>query len=300
MSGRRGSGLGTRITDTDHAVPDATADDAASAVRTVQVERRDGAAVTAAHDSVAVEEPMEVRVNGAPFAVIMRTPGDDLALAAGFLLAEDVVRDADEIGAIARCLDVEPEARGNVLDVTVVGAAVDRLAVRLGDRRQVITTAACGLCGRRTIASLTARTARVAGDWTVPIALVQQLPLALRAGQHAFAATGGVHAAALADLDGAVRQVAEDVGRHNAVDKLVGRALIEGRLPLDRTMLVVSGRTSYELVQKALLGGVPLVAAVSAPSSLAIDLAQASGITLCGFVRGDRLNVYTHAHRLRG
>lgn len=296
MSDRRSSGLGPPVSAPDH---DAS-DDAASAVRTVRLERRDGAVVAADHDHVAVEEPMEVRVNGTPFAVIMRTPGDDLALAAGFLLAEDVVRDADEIGAIARCLDVEPEARGNVLDVTVVGAAVDRLAVRLGDRRQVITTAACGLCGRRTIASLTARTASVAGDWTVPIAVVRQLPLALRAGQHAFAATGGVHAAALADLDGAVRQVAEDVGRHNAVDKLVGRALLEGRLPLDRMLLVVSGRTSYELVQKALLGGVPLVAAVSAPSSLAIDLAQASGITLCGFVRGDRVNVYTHPHRLRG
>jgi FdhD protein len=132
----------------------------------------------------------------------------------------------------------------------------------------------------------------------VPVAVVRHLPVALRAAQQTFDATGGVHAAALADLDGRVLRAAEDVGRHNAVDKIIGHALLEGRLPLDRAMLVVSGRTSYELVQKALLGGVPLVAAVSAPSSLAIDLARAAGITLCGFVRGDTLNVYAHGERL--
>ena len=128
--------------------------------------------------------------------------------------------------------------------------------------------------------------------------IVGQLPLALRAAQRTFDATGGVHAAALTDLDGQVLRAAEDVGRHNAVDKIIGHALLEDRLPLDRTMLVVSGRTSYELVQKALLGGVPLVAAVSAPSSLAIDLARAVGITLCGFVRGDGFNVYAHPERI--
>jgi FdhD protein len=268
--------------------------------RVVELERRTGATIRTEADHVAVEEPMEVRVNGSPFAVIMRTPGEDLALAAGFLLAEDVVRDATEIGAIERCLDVEPEARGNVLNVTVVGDAVDRLAVRLGERRQVITTAACGLCGRRTIESLRTRAATVAGEWTVPAAVVRQLPLALRQAQRTFDATGGVHAAALTDLDGQVLRAAEDVGRHNAVDKIIGHALLEGRLPLDRAMLVVSGRTSYELVQKALLGGVPLVAAVSAPSSLAVDLARAAGITLCGFVRGDSFNVYAHGARLSG
>jgi FdhD protein len=273
---------------------------AAGSVRVVDLERRSGAVVRTEADQVAVEEPMEVRVNGSPFAVIMRTPGEDLALAAGFLLAEDVVRDATEIGAIEQCLDVEPEARGNVLNVTVVGGAIDRLAVRLGERRQVTTTAACGLCGRRTIESLRSRLATVAGRWTVPAAVVCGLPRALRTAQPAFDATGGVHAAALTDLDGQVLRAAEDVGRHNAVDKIIGHALLDGRLPLDRAMLVVSGRTSYELVQKALLGGVPLVAAVSAPSSLAIDLARASGITLCGFVRGDSFNVYAHGERLAG
>lgn len=258
---------------------------------------RDGAAVEV-DDAVAVEEPFEVRVNGAPFAVIMRTPGDDLALAAGFLLAEDVVRTGDEIAAMERCDDVEDEARGNVVNVTVTGDAAIRLDERLGTRRQIIATAACGLCGRRTIDAIRTRAAAVGGDWTVSAALVSSLPEALRATQRGFAATGGLHASALCDLDGRVLRTAEDVGRHNALDKIVGRALLDGELPLDRTMLVVSGRSSYELVQKALLAGVPLVAGVSAPSTLAVDLAQSAGMTLCGFVRGTSMNVYTHARRV--
>lgn len=258
---------------------------------------RDGAAVPA-EDHVAVEEPLEVRVNGAPFAVMMRTPGDDLALAAGFLLAEDVVREGAEIAAIERCDDVEDEARGNVLNVTVSGEASERLAARLGERRQIIATAACGLCGRRTIESLQTRVARVGGDWTVPAAVVLGLPDTLRASQAAFDVTGGIHASALCDRDGRVQLVAEDVGRHNALDKIIGRALLDGRVPLDDHLLVVSGRSSYELVQKALLGGVPLVAGVSAPSSLAVALAHATGITLCGFVRGQTMNVYTHPQRI--
>ena len=257
----------------------------------------DGAAAIA-DDRVAVEEPLEVRVNGAPFAVIMRTPGHDITLAAGFLLAEDVVRHVDEVAAAEQCDDVAVEARGNVLNVTVTGEAAVRVTERLSERRQVIITAACGLCGRRTIESLRTRAASVSGAWTVPAAVVSALPLALRAAQAAFEATGGIHAAALCDLEGRVLLAAEDVGRHNAVDKIIGRALLDGRLPLDRALLVVSGRTSFELVQKALLGGVPLVAGVSAPSSLAVDLARASGITLCGFVRGQSMNVYAHPGRI--
>jgi FdhD protein len=251
-------------------------------------------------DDVAVEEPLEVRVNGASFAVVMRTPGDDLALAAGFLLAEDVVRQADEILAIERCEDVEDEARGNVLDVSVTGQAALRLAERLGERRQIIATAACGLCGRRTIESVRARAAAVGGDWTVPAEVVLRLPEALRTVQAAFDTTGGLHASALCDLEGRVLLAAEDVGRHNALDKIVGRSLLDGRVPLDRALLIVSGRSSYELVQKALLACVPLVAGVSAPSSLAVDLAEASGITLCGFVRGRSMNIYTHPRRIQG
>ena len=270
------------------------------AIRDVRITRLIDAVRSDADDRVAVEEPLEVRVNGAPFAVIMRTPGHDIVLAAGFLLAEDVVRHVDEVAAVEQCDDVEIEARGNVLNVTVAGEAATRLEARLGERRQVITTAACGLCGRRTIESLRTRAASVTGAWTVRAAVISALPVALRAGQATFDATGGIHAAALCDLEGRVLLAAEDVGRHNAVDKIVGRALLDGQLPLDGAMLVVSGRTSYELVQKALLGGVPLVAGVSAPSSLAVDLAAASGITLCGFVRGRAMNVYTHAHRIAG
>jgi FdhD protein len=260
---------------------------------------RTGPEAGESRDRVAVEEPLEVRVNGEPFAVIMRTPGSDRDLAAGFLLAEDVVREVDEVGLIEYCEDVEEEGRGNTLNVTVTGDAGERLDGRLRERRRVVMTSSCGLCGRRTIASLRARVSGVGGDWTVPAAVVSTLPGTLRAAQHVFDATGGLHAAGLFDLDGRLLLMAEDVGRHNALDKIVGRSLLEGRLPLDRTLLQVSGRTSYELVQKALLAGIPLVAAVSAPSSLAIDLADAAGITLCGFVRGDSFNVYTHASRIR-
>jgi FdhD protein len=257
-----------------------------------------GAERVARDERVAVEEPMEVRVNGAPFAVIMRTPGADRDLAAGFLLAEDVVRSVEEVGLIEYCTATDDAGRDNVLNVTVTGDAVLRLEDRLSNRRQVMMTASCGLCGRRTIDSLRARVAAVDGPWTVPARLVASMPTALRAAQRVFDATGGLHAAGLFDLEARLLLMAEDVGRHNAVDKITGRMLLEGRLPLSRAMLQVSGRTSFELVQKALLAGIPLLAAVSAPSSLAVDLARDSGITLCGFVRGASFNVYAHADRV--
>ncbi len=249
-------------------------------------------------DRVAIEEPMEVRVNGAPFAVIMRTPGADRDLAAGFLLAEDVIRSRDEIGTIEYCADADDEGRDNTINVTVLGDAVARLEVRLGDRRQVMMTASCGLCGRRTIESLQARVSAVAGHWRVAAATIAGLPDRLRTAQAVFASTGGLHAAGLFSLEGELLLSAEDVGRHNAVDKIAGRTLLAGQHPLDHRLLLVSGRTSFELVQKALLAGVPLVAAVSAPSSLAIDLADQAGITLCGFVRGDTFNIYSHPQRI--
>jgi FdhD protein len=250
------------------------------------------------HDFVAVEEPMEVRVNGASFAVIMRTPGADRDLAAGFLLAEDVIRSADEIGTIEYCNDVTDEGRDNTIHVTVTGDAVARLTARLGERRQVMMTASCGLCGRRTIESLQARVASVRGDWSVSAAIIASLPDRLRAAQAVFESTGGLHAAGLFTRAGELSLSAEDVGRHNAVDKIVGLTLLAGRHPLDESILLVSGRTSFELVQKALLAGIPVIAAVSAPSSLAIDLAAQSGITLCGFVRGPHFNIYSHRQRV--
>ena len=241
---------------------------------------------------------MEVRVNGAPFAVIMRTPGADRDLAAGFLLAEDFIRSADEIGAIEYCADADEEGRDNTLNVTVLQEAVSRLEVRLADRRQVTMTASCGLCGRRTIESLQSRVPSVAGQWTVAASVIASLPDRLRAAQAVFESTGGLHAAGLFDRAGTLQLSAEDVGRHNAVDKIVGRTLLAGQHPLDERILLVSGRTSFELVQKALLAGVPLIAAVSAPSSLAIELATEAGITLCGFVRGATFNIYSHPRRI--
>jgi len=267
-------------------------------VRAVVVTRRGTAAPQ--QDHVAVEEPMEVRINGASFAVIMRTPGADRDLAAGFLLAEDVIRSAGEIGAIEYCEDAEAEARHNTINVTVTGDAIARLAARLAEHRQVVMTASCGLCGRRTIESLHARVASVGGDWTVSADVIQSLPDRLRASQAVFESTGGMHAAGLFDRAGVLQLSAEDVGRHNAVDKIAGRTLLAGKHPLDSSILLVSGRTSFELVQKALLAGIPLIAAVSAPSSLAIDLAERSNITLCGFLRGPRFNIYAHAQRIQG
>ena len=268
----------------------------AKGIREVGVSRRGSAAVD--RDFVAVEEPMEVRVNGASFAVIMRTPGHDRDLTAGFLLAENVIHGVDEIGVIEYCTDTTEEGRGNTMNVTVTGGAVPRLEARLGERREVTMNSSCGLCGRRTIESLQSRVTAVRGGWTVSGDVIAALPDRLRASQVAFESTGGIHAAGLFDRTGALQISAEDVGRHNAVDKIVGRTLLQGKHPLDESILLVSGRTSFELVQKALLAGVPFIAAVSAPSSLAIDLATQSGITLCGFVRGERFNIYSHPHRV--
>ena len=225
-------------------------------------------------------------------------PGADRDLVAGFLLAEDVIRGADEIGTIEYCQDAEDEGRDNTINVTVTGAAVERLDVRLGERREITMTSACGMCGRRTIESLQSRVAAVRGDWTVSAGVIAVLPDRLRSSQAVFDSTGGLHAAGLFDRSGNLLVSAEDVGRHNAVDKIVGHTLLAGRHPLDSAILLVSGRMSFELVQKSLLAGIPVIAAVSAPSSLAIDLAQQSNITLCGFVRGPRFNIYSHQSRV--
>jgi FdhD protein len=260
--------------------------------------QRVGLDAGARRDRVAVEEPLEVRVNGAPFAVVMRTPGADRDLAAGFLLAEDVIHGADELGLIDYCLDADDEGRGNVLNVTVTGEAVSRLEDRLSNRRQVMMTASCGLCGRRTIESLRTRVSGVTGEWTVPAAVIASLPPTLRQAQRVFEATGGLHAAGLFDLEGHLLRMAEDVGRHNAVDKIVGEAFLAGDLPLAERILLVSGRASFEIVQKAGVAGIPVVAAVSAPSSLAVDLAERIGQTVVGFVRDGRFNVYSHPERI--
>ena len=244
-----------------------------------------------AADRVAVEAALEVRLNGHPFAVIMRTPGADTDLVAGFLLSEGVIRSADDLHRLDR-----PDTDG-VLNVVLSRSRAEILPDLLEGRRNVAQNSSCGMCGRRTLESLEIDRPPLVEEWRLDPTVLAGLPAALRRAQHAFDETGGLHAAGLFDLDGRLQSSAEDVGRHNAVDKLLGRALMAGQLPLSRSALVVSGRSSFEIVQKAFIGAIPLVAAVSAPSSLAVDLANRTGITLLGFVRDDRFNIYTHPSR---
>jgi FdhD protein len=250
-------------------------------------------------DRVAAEEPLEIRLHNQPFAVLMRTPGADRELAAGFLLAEQVVRSADDLGTIAHCTTEDGRtAAPNVVNVTLANGSMEAIERLLANRRQVTTSSSCGLCGRRTIESLAVDVPPVRAAWTIASSIVSGLPTALRARQAGFDDTGGLHAAGLFTRDGGLVDVAEDVGRHNAVDKIVGRGMMRDALPFGDGILCVSGRASYEIVQKAIVAGVPIVAAVSAPSSLAIELAAALGVTLVGFVRGEGFNIYTHPQRV--
>jgi len=251
-------------------------------------------------DRVAVEEPLEVRVQGQPFAVIMRTPGADRELAAGFLFAERILRSADEIGTIAHCRDTtDGEAPlENVVNVTLARALDAGFDRAMAERRNVVANASCGVCGRLTIESLRADLSPLLPGFTVPASLVSVLPERLRTAQAVFDATGGLHAAGLFDRDGTLVTSAEDVGRHNAVDKVVGRMLMREAVPLGEHTLFVSGRSSFEIVQKAWCAGIPIVASVSAPSSLAVALARDAGMTLVGFVRDGGFNIYTHSERI--
>jgi len=260
--------------------------------RSVELMRMADGRLDKASDRVAVEAPLEVRLNGHPFAVIMRTPGADADLAAGFLFAEGVIRSAADIQR------VDAPDGNSVLNVVLSRSRAEILPDLLGMRRNVVQNSSCGLCGRRTLESLEIDEAPLTADWHLDVDVVAGFPAALRQAQHAFDETGGLHAAGLFDLTGRLQLSAEDVGRHNAVDKLLGHTLMASQLPLSRSALFVSGRSSFEIVQKAFLGGIPLVAAVSAPSSLAVDLARRTGITLLGFVRGGRFNAYTHSSRV--
>ena len=249
-------------------------------------------------DPVAVEEPLEIRINGESFLVTMRTPGDDIDLVHGLLHSEGLIRGAADIRLARYCAGSGPDGVNtyNVLDISLADGVPAPIAAA---RRSVVTTSACGICGATSIDQVL-RQSRYAfsQDLRVPAALIRSAPLLLRGQQRAFAKTGGLHAAGLLSVDGTMRCVREDVGRHNAVDKVVGWALRQGQLPLAEIILVVSGRASYELTQKAVLAGIPVLAAVSAPSSLAVDLAADAGLTLLGFVRGESMNVYTHPERI--
>lgn len=251
-------------------------------------------------DTLVVEEPLQIRTDGRALTVTMRTPGDDMDLVHGFLLAEGIVTRRDDIAAMRYCAGADADGVNsyNVLDVEPASDAPPS-AYR---QRSFLASSACGVCGTTSIDDVERTTAHPPADdpVTLDAAVIAQLPDLLRERQRVFESTGGLHAAGLFDADGTLTTLREDVGRHNAVDKALGAALRGGLVPLAGSVLMLSGRASFELVQKASMAGVPVVAAVSAPSSLAVDLAQRSGITLVGFVRDGHLNVYTRGDRVRG
>jgi FdhD protein len=250
-------------------------------------------------DTLAIEEPLELRVDGRALAVTMRTPGDDVELAHGFLLTEGVIGGREDVTVARYCNSRDADGRNtyNVLDLLLApGVPTPHAQVE----RRFYTTSSCGVCGKASLDAVRTTTRCPPGDDPVRIstATLVALPDRLRAAQRVFSTTGGLHAAALFTADGDLLAAREDVGRHNAVDKVLGWALLEGRYPARGTALMVSGRASFELVQKAVMAGVPVLAAVSAPSSLAVDLARESGMTLVGFLRGETMNVYTGAERV--
>ncbi len=260
----------------------------------------DGSAVQR-EDALAVEEPLEIRVNGSSFSVTMRSPGDDFDLVAGFLVSEGVVWSADQLASMRFCAGTDDEGRQtfNVIDVQLSAGTAPP---DTGLERHVYTSSSCGICGTASIEAVHKAThfGRVDDDVRWSPALLGSLPDRLREHQKVFDRTGGVHAAGLFDPSGELLCLREDVGRHNAVDKVVGWALREGRLPLRGTALQVSGRASFELVQKAHMAGIPVLAAVSAPSSLAVEHAESAGMTLLGFSRGGGFNAYAGVERLDG
>jgi FdhD protein len=237
----------------------------------------------AERDELAVEEPLEIRVHGRPVAVTMRTPGHDEELALGFLLSEGIRPTAARLPA---------DLAANTIDTDADGFDTERLA------RNFYTTSSCGVCGKGALEAVAVDAPRVESGLRLPLSLVAQLPERLRTRQPAFAATGGLHATGLFDAAGDLVCVREDVGRHNAMDKVIGFAFRQGLLPLADHVLCVSGRLSFELVQKASVAGCPIVVAVGAPSTLAVDLARDRGVTLCGFVRDGRVNVYSEPWRI--
>jgi FdhD protein len=263
----------------------------------VDVGRIAGSVSTASTDELSVEEPLEIRLategTGAlptPIAVTMRTPGDDVDLVAGFLLTEGIVSAFGDIDCLKQ---VGP----NAVDATLrPGVTADRARL---DRHSFVSSS-CGVCGKRSISAVrvASRQSIITGEPLLTPAVIHDLPLALRAAQSEFSRTGGIHASGLFDPAGRLLSLREDVGRHNALDKLIGSELLAGRIPLAGTIVLVSGRVSFELVQKAAIAGVPALAAVGAPSSLAVELARACGLTLLGFVRDTRFNVYSDFGRI--
>ncbi len=246
----------------------------------------------AGEDHVAVEEPLEIRVEGHSVAVVMRTPGNDRDLAAGFLLSENLVRSAADIFEITLCGSA---AADQVVSVTLRDpGSFDPAKLT----RNVFTSSSCGVCSKATIDAVRQSFPAIRSACTVAAHTITRLPDLLRENQQTFARTGGLHACALFDVTGNLLSVREDVGRHNALDKLIGRAFLEGQLPLAQVVLFLSGRVSFEMMQKALAAGIPIVAAISAPTSLAVEFARESNQALVGFVRGETMNIYAGAERI--
>ena len=256
------------------------------------VERLGPQAPSGIEDELAVEEPLAIRAGDSPLAVTMRTPGHDEELAAGFLFTEAVVDGPDEIEALRPCAEAE---WGNVIEAVLAPA---QAAAAERARRASFLSSSCGICGKESIDSVRQRVAPLADSLRWPEDLLLRFPDRMQGQQAAFARTGGLHAAALFDVHGHLACLREDVGRHNAVDKVIGHELLLGRLPLKGHGMLVSGRVSFEIVQKAARAGVELLAAVSAPSSLAVDLARELGLTLVGFLRPGRLNLYAGGQRV--
>ena len=256
--------------------------------------RLNGAAATPTSDRVVTEEPLGIEVNHDPFVVVMRTPGQDTELTAGFLFAERIVRGVADILA----LEVPPEGPedDNRVDVVLGPEASERLQSKI---RRTVASSSCGICGRRTIEQVQREAPPLTADFKVTPRLLSSLPDRLAAHQAVFDRTGGIHAAALFDAQGEVIVAREDVGRHNAVDKIVGWCLLKDRLPASETILMVSGRAGFEIVEKAVTAGIPVVCSVSAPSSLALELAEAAEVAVVGFLRGESMNVYTARRRIR-
>ncbi len=267
-------------------------------VRTPVVQYRDGRR-RQRPDALAAEEPLEIRVDGRSLAVTMRTPGHDVELAHGFLLTEGAITGAADVATARYCDSLDDAGRNtyNVLDVALApGVAPPDDSVE----RRFYTTSSCGVCGKASLDAVRTRTVFPPGDDPVTLSpeVLFSLPDALRAAQKVFDSTGGLHGAGLFRADGSLVAAREDVGRHNAVDKVVGHALLSGEVPATGTVLMVSGRASFELTQKAVMAGIPALAAVSAPSSLAVEMAREAGLTLVGFLRGRSMNVYAGAHRV--
>jgi FdhD protein len=272
--------------------------------RTHEILKANGEKSETLVDHVAIEEPLEIRVRwqGArgieekSIAITMRTPGDDFELAAGFLFTERVIMRRDQVADIAYCLDVDDEQERNIVTVTLVPGIV--LDVRRLERN-FFAGSSCGVCGKATLEALDlSGCAAITGETTIGASLLRALPQLMRERQPTFETTGGLHAAALFGPSRTMMSLREDVGRHNAVDKIVGQQLMTGGLPLAAHTLLVSGRAGYEILQKALVAGVPIVAAIGAPSSLAVDVAERFGMTLVGFLRSDGFNIYSHPQRV--